>query len=174
MLIISQNLEIWIAQGLFGFSDFVHYVHRCTHCLHHPNYKEVLVQQVESLRRFQARFEVLHRLHLNQMDLCFLALGKSLGCSSATVFFPSCCLWILSLWAFLFLWWHWAVAHAILWIHGCWIFIYVLRRWMWRCSLTRSRSLVSSWATSLFSWWWWVQLLVMRDSYLNCPHLTPH
>ena len=39
----------------------------------------------------QARFEVLHRLHLNQMDLCFLAFGGSLGCSSATVFFPFCC-----------------------------------------------------------------------------------
>ena len=63
--------------------------------------------------------------------------------------------WILSSWAFLFLCWPWTVAQAILWIHGCWIFIYVLRRWKWRYSLTRSRSLVSSWATSLFSWWWW-------------------
>ena len=25
------------------------------------------------------------------MDLCFLAFGGSLGCSSATVFFPFCC-----------------------------------------------------------------------------------
>ena len=41
-------------------------------------------------RRFQAHFEVLHRLHLNQMDLCFLAICFSLGCSSATVFFPFC------------------------------------------------------------------------------------
>ena len=61
----------------------------------------------------------------------------------------------MSSWFFSFLWWPWTVTHAILWIHGCWILICFVQKWMWRFSLKRSRSIVSSGATSLFSWRWW-------------------
>ena len=44
----------------------MHKIHHCTHCLHHQGYEEVLVQQVENLRRFHVRFEVIRRPHLNQ------------------------------------------------------------------------------------------------------------
>ena len=70
MLIIGWDVEIWIE----------HCTHRCTHCLHHQKLhwqlvlanwplvldeEMVLVQQVESVKRFQALFEVFHRPHLN-------------------------------------------------------------------------------------------------------------
>ena len=34
MLIMSLNVEIWIAQSHLGILTFVHYTRRCTHCLH--------------------------------------------------------------------------------------------------------------------------------------------
>ena len=51
--------------------------------------KEVLVQYIESLKRFKARFEVLQRLHLNPWTCAFLALGKPLGRFYAQFSFPS-------------------------------------------------------------------------------------
>ena len=66
MPIISQNVEIWVEQSPSRVFDFVHCIHRCTHCLHHQSDEELLVQQVESLKRFQVLSEVLHRPHLKQ------------------------------------------------------------------------------------------------------------
>ena len=34
MLIIRQNVEIWIVPGSFGVSTFVHVLRRCSHGLH--------------------------------------------------------------------------------------------------------------------------------------------
>ena len=54
----------------------MHKIHLYTHCLHHQDHEEALVQEVESLKRFQVRFEVLHRSHLNQWACAFWHLAN--------------------------------------------------------------------------------------------------
>ena len=70
----------------FRSPDFVRYIHRYTHCLHPQSCtgqlvlenllrilyeEEVLVQQVDNLKRFQSHSEVLHRPHLNPWTFTF-------------------------------------------------------------------------------------------------------
>ena len=66
MLIICQNTEIWIVQGLFGVSTLCTKFIAVLTVFITSVFKEVLVQQVESLKRFQVLSEVLHRPYLNQ------------------------------------------------------------------------------------------------------------
>ena len=66
MLIISQNVEIWIEQTPFGvptlctlfIAVLTVFITRVT--------RKYWYIRFECLKKFQARFEVLHRLHLNQ------------------------------------------------------------------------------------------------------------
>ena len=87
-----SNDHHWSARGDLGRTmsfrspDFVHFFRRCTHCLHPQSCswhlvienllqvleeEVVLVQSVESLKKFQAHFEVLHRLRLNPWAFAF-------------------------------------------------------------------------------------------------------
>ena len=88
----------------FQSPDFVHCTRRCTHCLHHQKLHWQLVlanwllvldeevardQSVESLKRFQAHFEVLHRPHLNPWTCASLPSAVYLAAILHQFSFPS-------------------------------------------------------------------------------------
>ena len=152
----------------------MHYVHRCTHCLHHQGYEEVLVQQVECLKKFQARFEVLHRPHLNQHGLVLFglrwvtraALLQQSSFPFVVVDPVSVSLLVLEVTLIgrsrdfvdpLLLNLHLRPAkmNVEVFAHEIWIFRFFLS------DLSVQLMVV-------------VQLLVMRDSYLKSPHLIHH
>ena len=108
MLIIGQNVEIWVEQSPFGVLTLcTTFITHCLHPLSCPRQlvlenllldldeEEVLVQWIESWKRFQARSEVLHRPHLNPWTCAFWPseLTRLLSCSS---FLLLLFLWTLS------------------------------------------------------------------------------
>ena len=87
MLIISQNAEIWIVQGLFGVSTLCTVLVAALTVFITRVMRKYWYSRLRGSRLISRFFIVIFWI---KWTCDFLAFGGSLGCSSATVFFPFC------------------------------------------------------------------------------------